>query len=277
MYYIYCYTNKINNHKYVGQTNNFARRVRQHRSASFNQKASSYNDLFHRKMREYGEENFIVEVLEKGYKDNYEYVNERQQYWIEQMQSYCGTGLGYNMDKGGSNKNHSKKLSDEQIIEIKNILRNDLNQSFLDIEEKYQISPSFLSAINHGTYFFDDKIEYPIRKYYKTDEDYDELIDLLLNSTLSLAEIAKQLKIGYSTVKKINAGTLRQGLYPTYPIRKKSANEQRAEKIKELLLTSDYSKKEIAKITKASDETVRRINIGQVFKDNTLSYPLRNL
>ena len=86
MYYIYCYTNKINNHKYVGQTNNFARRVRQHRSASFNQKASSYNDLFHKKMREYGEENFTVEVLEKGYKDNYEYVNERQQYWIEQMQ-----------------------------------------------------------------------------------------------------------------------------------------------------------------------------------------------
>jgi len=28
-------------------------------------------------MREYGEENFIVEVLEKGYKNNYEYVNER--------------------------------------------------------------------------------------------------------------------------------------------------------------------------------------------------------
>ena len=27
MYYIYCYTNKINNHKYVGQTNNLKRRI----------------------------------------------------------------------------------------------------------------------------------------------------------------------------------------------------------------------------------------------------------
>lgn len=53
------------------------------------------------------------------------------------MKSYCGTGLGYNMDKGGSNKNHSRKLSDEQILEIKDILRNSPDQSFLDIEEKY--------------------------------------------------------------------------------------------------------------------------------------------
>ena len=28
MYYIYCYTNKLNDHKYVGQTNNLQRRIR---------------------------------------------------------------------------------------------------------------------------------------------------------------------------------------------------------------------------------------------------------
>lgn len=28
MYYIYCYTNKKNNHKYVGQTNNYERRIK---------------------------------------------------------------------------------------------------------------------------------------------------------------------------------------------------------------------------------------------------------
>ena len=39
------------------------------------------------------------------------------------------------------------------------------------------------------------------------------------------------------TVKKINAGTLRpHGLYPTYPIKKKSANEQRADKIKRIII-----------------------------------------
>ena len=80
MNYIYCYTNKINQHKYVGQTNNFKRRVNEHRSAAFNPKASSYNHLFHKKMREYGEENFEVEVLEKLYDCDQEEVNQREIY-----------------------------------------------------------------------------------------------------------------------------------------------------------------------------------------------------
>lgn len=227
-------------------------------------------------MREYGEENFTVEVLQQGYEDNYQYINERQQYWIQKKQSYCGTGLGYNMDKGGSNKNHSKKLTDQEIQEVKRILKQE-QDTFLDIQQKFNISAPFLSAINHGTYFFNDKEQYPLRKYYKEDNDYDELIDLLLHSSLSLKQISQQLEMGYSTVKKINAGTLRKGLYPTYPIRTKTANEQRADKIKDLLLNTDFSKTEISKMTKASMETVRRVNIGEVFYDNKLSYPLRSL
>ena len=63
MYYIYCYINKINNHKYVGQTNNYERRIREHRSCAFNEKASSFNDLIHKKIREYGEINFQITIL----------------------------------------------------------------------------------------------------------------------------------------------------------------------------------------------------------------------
>ena len=85
------------------------------------------------------------------------------------------------------------------------------------------------------------------------------------------------LNLGYSTVKKINAGTLRKGLYPTYPIRKKSVNEMRADKIKKLLLTTNYSNLKIANIVNASEETIRRIKIGESFKDEKLSYPLSNL
>ena len=100
---------------------------------------------------------------------------------------------------------------------------------------------------------------------------------MLLNSTYSYTKIAEMLNIGQSTIKKINAGTLRHGLYPTYPIRKKSANEQRADKIKELLLTTTFTNKEIGQMIGASEETVRRIKIGQSFKDEKLSYPLSNL
>lgn len=145
------------------------------------------------------------------------------------------------------------------------------------MEKCFSISASFISSINNGVYFFDENESYPLYKYYKDDDDYDELIDLLLNSDYSLKKISEMLEIGHSTVKKINAGTLRKGLYPTYPIRKKSANEFRADKIKELLMTTNKSNKEIAEMVNSSEETVRRIKNGKTFKDDKLSYPLKNL
>lgn len=275
MYYIYCYTNKINNHKYVGQTNNYKRRIRQHRSCAFNSKATSYNDLIHKKIREYGEENFEISLLETLYTEDINEVNKREQYWINQLNTYCGNGAGYNMDLGGGRRGYSSVLNDEELKILKNWIKQGV--PYYEIEKYFHISASFISSINNGVYFYDENEKYPLYKYYKSNDDYDDLIDLLLNSDLSLKRISEILGIGYSTVKKINAGTLRKGLYPTYPIRKKSANEFRADKIKELLLTTDKSNKEIAKIVNSSEETVRRIKNGETFKDNNLSYPLRNL
>lgn len=276
MYYIYCYTNLINQHKYVGQTNNFERRKREHKSSAFNDKASSYNDLIHQKIREYGLENFEITLLEKLYTEDIKEADAREIYWIKKLETHRSLGKGYNSTWGGhSPENLNRVLTLEQVQEVKQALKDKV--PFIDIESKYHISASFISAINHGTYFFDEKENYPLCKYYKEDKDYDELIDLLLNSTYSLSKIAEMLEIGYSTVKKINAGTLRHGLYPTYPIRKKSVYEQRADKIKELLLTTGYSNAEIAKITNASEETVRRIKIGETHFDKKLNYPLSNL
>lgn len=275
MYYIYCYTNKKNNHKYVGQTNNLKRRIREHRSCAFNEKASSYNDLLHKKIREYGEDNFEISLIETLYTEDIGEVNNREKYWIQEKQSYCGTGLGYNMDLGGGRKAYSSKLSQEDLQTVKEKIKQGV--PYYDIESQYNISSAFISSINHGIYFKDNNEEYPLYKHYKDKENYDELIDLLLNSDYSLKKISEMLNMGYSTVKKINAGTLRKGLYPTYPIRKKAANEVRADKIKKLLLTTNKTNKEIAEIVNSSEETVRRIKIGECFKDEQLSYPLSNL
>lgn len=275
MNYIYCYVNKINQHKYVGQTNNLNRRIREHKSCAYNSKSSSYNDLIHCKIREYGIENFDIEILEKLYYDDVDKVNERERYWIKEKESYCGYSKGYNMDLGGGKRAYSSIISDNQLQLIKQDIKNGI--PYFDIERKYNISTSFISSINNGVYFKDDNEIYPLFKYYKSNEDYDELIDLLLNSTYSLSKIAEILGIGYSTVKKINEGKLRKGLYPTYPIRKKTAYEQRADKVKELLVNTTLTYKEITKITGASDDTIRRIRIGECFKDANLNYPLRNL
>lgn len=122
-------------------------------------------------------------------------------------------------------------------------------------------------------YFQEEGEEYPLFKYFKEDEDYQELIDLLLNSTYTLSDIAKMLDIGYSTVKKINAGTMRKGLYPNYSIRKKTAYQQRTDNIIDFLLNSEYSFEEIAALLNCSKSTVVRVN----HKKENLVYPLRNL
>lgn len=45
--------------------------------------------------------------------------------------------------------------------------------------------------------------------------------------------------------------------------------------IKDLLLNTDYSKKEIMQMANASDETIRKVNLGLIDKDESLIYPLR--
>lgn len=273
MYYIYCYTNKLNDHKYVGQTNNLQRRIREHRSCAQNPKASSYNDLIHQKIREYGENNFRITILEEGESDDVNYINAREQYWIQEKESFRGWGKGYNSDLGGNKIVHSSILTDQQLAELKEDIKKGI--SYLELENKYHVSSSFISSINHGVYFNDPNEIYPLYKFYKTDREYDELIELLVHSTYSLKKISEMLGMGYSTVKKINAGTLRKGLYPSYPIREKRPYELKADKIKKMLLETDFPVSKIAQFAESSEETVRRINKGETNFDPNLKYPLR--
>lgn len=273
MYYIYCYTNKINQHKYVGQTNNYQRRIREHKSCAFNPNASSYNDLIHKKIREYGENNFQITILEHLYTEDINIVNERERFWIKELNTFCGNSCGYNQDFGGGRRGYSSILTQEELKEIKSLIKN--GTPYYEIEKKYNISTSFISSINNGVYFKDDNETYPLFKYYKNDEDYDELIDLLLNSDYSLTKIAEILQMGHSTVKKINEGKLRKGLYPTYPIRSKSVYEIKADKVKDLLKHSNLDFNEIAKRANVSLATVQRVNKGESFNDKNCCYPLR--
>lgn len=272
MHYIYCYINKVNNHKYVGQTNNLQRRKREHYSASFNPKSSSYNDLIHYKIRQYGINNFDVIVLEKLYTDDINIVNEREQFWIKELNTFRGNGQGYNSDLGGCAKARSSVLTKEQLLELKNDLAEN-KLSYLELQGKYNVSNSFISSINNGVYWKDDNREYPIRKYVKADSDYDDLIDLLLNSDLSYQKIADTLGLGVSTVKKINYGTLRHGLYPSYPIRKISPQKRKAKEIIKLLQEGKRGT-EIAEQVGVSLTTIVRVNAGQSYADENLKYPI---
>ena len=128
--------------------------------------------------------------------------------------------------------------------------------------------------INQGLCFKQENESYPLYQYYKTNDDYEQLIELLLYSDLTLKEIAEKLNIGYSTVKKINSGSLRKGLYTDYPIRKITPQQRKANRVKEMLLQG-ASDREILLEVDVSKETIKRINLGETNKDAILNYPLR--
>lgn len=95
---IYKYTNKINNHIYIGLTNNLSRRDSDHVSASKNPKNKDYNAPFHKALRKYGRENFDLTILEDNIED--ELLKEREIYWIEYYNSYENR-CDYNATPGG--------------------------------------------------------------------------------------------------------------------------------------------------------------------------------
>lgn len=273
IFYIYKYTNLINNKKYIGQTNNFERRVREHKSCSFNPKSVNYEDKIHQAIRKYGYDNFkieIIEIIENV--ENYDLVNEREQYWIRKEQSLL-TQWGYNVLEGGKNCWRSF-LSPDDIIQIKKMIKNETPYS--DIQAIYPVSKTFISDINNGKYFFDSKETYPLCRYRISNDIYDALIEDLIKPELTFKELSIRYGLGESTVKKFNYGTLQNGYYKgEYPIRKITPQEYKRLLIKDYLLNTNYSKKEIVALTNTSDETVRRINVGAIDKDDNLTYPLR--
>ena len=162
MHYIYCYENKINHHKYVGQTNNLKVRYSAHESQSSNPNSKDYNCLFHKKIREYGLSNFDFYVLEEIGSDDGEYVDYREAFWIEQTNSWCRNGCGYNETTGGSQYKKSLSISDEDIKKIKELLET-TEISFAEMAEQFNTYRECIARINKGAYAYEIGRNYPIR------------------------------------------------------------------------------------------------------------------
>lgn len=271
--YIYCYTNKINSKKYVGQTNNVMRRHNEHMSTAFNSKSVNYNNVFHRALRKYGIDNFNFEILEILNDKSSAEVDEREAFWIKEKHSLVSEH-GYNVLEGGRSNGSTTFLSKEAIKDIKAMIKS--KTAYDEICKKYGISKTFISDINSGRFFFEENEIYPLCAYRIDKDTYDLLIEDLEKPELTFKELSKKYGLGESTVKKFNYGSLRPGYYNgEYPIRKVTPSEYRAEKIIDLLLNSSYTKSEIVKLTNSSNETVRCINLGKLHHRDYLTYPLR--
>ena len=157
---IYCYTNKVNGKKYIGQTINPQLRYNAHKSSYQNPKDKEYDSLLHRAFRKYGFENFQYEILVKDI-DSIDVLNELEIYYIKKFN--CKTPNGYNVEDGGKNCTKPKtlehrkkeiwgqaKLTESEIIELRKAYLN--NESPTKIyNEKYKDKLHFNSFLNIWT------------------------------------------------------------------------------------------------------------------------------
>ena len=217
MYYIYCYTNNINGHKYVGQTSYPARRKSEHKYAAFTPSSEEYNLLFHKKLRQYGEENFSFEILEEIETNDLNLVDSREIYWIEKLSSHIKTGKGYNLTLGGQSLGRHKEITEEKIrLVVKLLSENQLTQKA--IAEQVGLSQGTIININRGIGFQIPGVSYPIRQNGISDDIKQGIAYLLTNTKKTRQQIADEMGVSLSTVKRIKSGETKVEGY-SFPIR----------------------------------------------------------
>lgn len=289
MYYIYKFTNKLNQKVYIGQTNNIENRKRNHKSESFNPKANGYNLPFHIAIRKYGWENFDFEILEE-ISDNFniDYVNEREIYFIKKYDSQVKANKGYNVTLGGAGFSRSKLAFEEQvglsklfsIEEVKDIQQMLIDgYQYFEIKNKYgNLTNSFLTNINIGDNFYRKDLQYPLSTFHskfskKTQENI--INDIIIK--MDYKTISEKYGISQGYISMINNGTKWHNDKYEYPLCKKScADGAWSHEAKYLLIFTEKAHLEIASKLGKAKSAITALNAGRNRKDNRFIYPLRS-
>ena len=196
---IYKITNLINNKIYIGQTNDYERRVREHKNKMY----GNVQKPLYKAIDEYGIENFTFEIIE-NYCEDY---NEKEHYWIKYYNS-DEKDRGYNIDLTSIEHGDIISLSNEELEAIyKNLEENKL--SIAEIANKFNFkSEQSIRKINKGINYYDSAKSYPIRKL-RNELAYDRAILIIkdLKETLeNFDSLAKKYNCSVTCISNINTG-----------------------------------------------------------------------
>ena len=118
-------------------------------------------------------------------------------------------------------KNARSKFSQKEIRAIKDRIKS--GEKYSSIQKDFNIkSAGFLSMINTGKYFYSNEDTYPLcDKNRKAGNEIwiNGIIKDILETKMSLSEIAKKWEKSYATIKNINSGRSHKKENLKYPLR----------------------------------------------------------
>lgn len=253
LYYIYRYTSP-KGQSYIGLTNNLDRRELQHKS--------DVNSAVYPLINKYGEDLEKVILFTAFGVVN---AKEVEQEFIDQYDSYYN---GYNRTLGGDAILHSRVLTEEQVLEIVEHLKEG-TMTYKDIGNIYNVGEVCIRYISNGrnwTTVTGGKVNKE-KCYSKGSGHYNSKltesmvieIKTRLNNLDELDNIASDFNITKSAVKQIYAGHNWKGVGPEIKKRpKRKLTQEQIDKVT-LLFNQGKGNKEIIEITGLSGSSVKKI------------------
>lgn len=138
---IYKATNIINNKIYIGQTTQTLDKRRKAHERAYKYK-SSKEMIIAKAIKKYGKENFTWEIIDTA--TSLDELNQKEEYWINKLNSLAENGYGYNDKRGGNNHKHSERTKNK----ISKAQRGELNHAF---GKKGSLNPKSKKVINLNT------------------------------------------------------------------------------------------------------------------------------
>lgn len=168
-------------------------------------------------------------------------------------------------------KHHNAKLTEEDVLQIKELIKNGLLQT--TIGKMFNISTSIINNIKQGRGWkhIGEDISEIKTKERKLNEDNVLEIKKLLKSGTSQKEIAIKFNVSPSTISEIKSGKkwakIGEDISNIKKFNKPNAklNEEKVKKIKKLL-SQGITQKEIAELFNINVAIISRIKLGKAWK-----------